>query len=398
MILVYEPVCWGLEHVPVNAGILETIRLAYPSEELTFCGEQSHLHQLRAQLSPDIATSISWKPMLLPPRHAQFLERIRSDLKLLSRLFKMLKKEPGLLVLTAAAAATLMALKLLCCTMYRDQRVQIVLHGNVATLNGWRSRNPLRRIQDLRTALGFSGNRNLQYLLLEEPIRRAVAQHCPPLEKHFALLEHPIPANEEPKGIIEFGPPFRIGFIGLTTEEKGFPLFLQVAAVMSAKFPALVELHAIGWSVEQWDSSEISSLATKPGTSRLSRSEFISQIEKLHFVCLPYQGPHYELSASGALLDAIAWEKPLICSRIPIIENLVSRFGDIGYFCADKREFCETIEGIILRADINKYRKQVSSLRAVRRSRTPQYLASTYRDLRWKLFSKDRKPARASCQ
>jgi hypothetical protein len=389
MFLVCDPVCWGLELVPVNAAILEVIRHAFPSQEMVFCGEESHLNHLRSELSADVCRSITWKSIPIPPRHATFLERSYGDLNLLWRLFKMLKTDPGShLVLNAITPSTLMALKiLLCCTFYRFYRAQIILHGGLASLNGCFSRNPVRRIQDLRTALRFGSNRNLQYILLEEPIRMALLRLLPSLQDHVVLLEHPIPTNEEPKGNVEFGVPLRIGFLGMTTEAKGFRLFLEVASAMVAKFPGRVEFHAIGWTEEKWESSEISPLATKPRTKKLPRPEYIRQVESLHFVCLPYQGQHYELSPSGALLDAVAWEKPVITSRIPMMENLVSRFGDIGYLCADKHEFCDTIEGIIKRADVHQYRNQVSSMREVRRSRTPQYLASTYRDLHAKLLS-----------
>ena len=389
MILVCDPVCWGLEHVPVNAAMLEVIRLAFPSQEVVFCGEESHLNHLRSELSADVCHSITWKSIPIPPRHATFLERSVGDLHLLWRLFKMLKKDSGShLVLNAITPSTLMALKLLLfCTFYRFYRAQIILHGGLAALNGSRSRNPVRRIQDLRTALRFGSNRNLQYILLEEPIRRALLRHLPSLDEHAGLLEHPIPANEEPKGNVDFVLPLRIGFLGMTTEAKGYRLFLEVASAMVAKFPGLVEFHAIGWTEEKLESCEISPLVTKPCPKKLARPEYVRQVEKLHFVCLPYEGQHYELSPSGALLDAVAWEKPVITSRIPMMENLVSRFGDIGYLCTDKHEFCETIEGIIKRADVVQYRNQVSAMREVRRSRTPQYLASTYRDLHAKLLS-----------
>ena len=41
------------------------------------------------------------------------------------------------------------------------------------------------------------------------------------------------------------------------------------------------------------------------------------------------------LSASGALLDAITWLKPIIANRIPFVANLFERYGDIGYLCDD---------------------------------------------------------------
>src|SRR5207244_2672405 len=122
---------------------------------------------------------------------------------------------------------------------------------------------------------------------------------------------------------------------------KGFRQFLEIASALSRKMPGLAEFHAIGWGDESWGPSELGSLATVPSRGRLSRSEYVRQVEKLHFICLPYKGTHYELSPSAVLLDAIAWEKPVIASRIPIMEDLFSRFGNIGCLCTDNREFSE---------------------------------------------------------
>jgi hypothetical protein len=389
MILICEPICWSLEHVPFNAALVEIIRLAFPAEEILFVAEASHLHQVRAQLSSDVSLSIAWKAVAISPRYAPFFARIRHDVKLLRHVLKIGRKDPNsLLMLAATTPATLMALKLLLyCSMSRGRKAQIVLHGHLDALNGWRSRNPFLRIQDIKAALTLGSNRDLQYIVLEEPIRNSICRILPSLERRLVVLDHPIPTNEEPQGEVEFTPPLKFGFLGMASEAKGFQLFQETAATVTAKYPGLVEFHAIGWMDKQRDTIMTDSLATKPGTWLMSRPEYIRQLRTLHFVCLPYEGPHYQLSPSGVLLDAIAWEKPIIASRVPIVENLVSRFGDIGYMCSDKNQLCEAIGRIIEQADADHYKKQVDSMRKVRRSRTPRYLASTYRDLHAKLLT-----------
>jgi glycosyltransferase involved in cell wall biosynthesis len=281
-----------------------------------------------------------------------------------------------------------MALKLLLRTVARGRKAQIVFHGSDTSLNGWRSRNPIRRIQDERTALTLGSNRNIQYILLEQPSREALLHHVHSLEKHTGVLDFPVATRDEHTRIVEFVPPFKFGLLGMPTEDKGFRLFLEAAAALTAKIPELVEFHAIGFTDEKWESFEINPLVTKPRTDKQwPRSEYIRQVEKLHFVCLPYQGQLYELSPTGTLLDAIAWEKPIIGTPIPIIENLVARFGDIGYICANKNQFCETILRIVKEKDVDRYREQVLAMRKVRFSRSPRDLASTYRDLCSRLLS-----------
>jgi len=53
-------------------------------------------------------------------------------------------------------------------------------------------------------------------------------------------------------------------------------------------------------------------------------------------------GP-YTLTTSGILLDAIAWEKPVIARKIPIFEAMLEKHGDIGYLFRDDTELKEII-------------------------------------------------------
>ncbi len=73
-------------------------------------------------------------------------------------------------------------------------------------------------------------------------------------------------------------------------------------------------------------------LSEMPGTERMSRDEYINRLKNLHFVCLFYD-KYYEFSASGVLMDSIAWGKPIVATRLPIFENLENLYGDIGYLC-----------------------------------------------------------------
>ena len=48
MIVLCEPLRWNQEHVPVNRSFLETVRLAFPDEEVQVYGEEKHLGHLSA--------------------------------------------------------------------------------------------------------------------------------------------------------------------------------------------------------------------------------------------------------------------------------------------------------------------------------------------------------------
>jgi glycosyltransferase involved in cell wall biosynthesis len=269
----------------------------------------------------------------------------------------------------------------------RGKAIQIVCHGGLASLRGWRSRNPFVRMLDWSSALTVGNDRRIQFIVLEEAIRKSVVALFPALKPHLAVLDHPILSTRLPDREVEFRPAFRFGFLGLASDGKGFSAFLEMAAVLRERFCGRVEFHAIGTIPPHSAAPQMEALTVKAGTEKLSRSDFTRGIERLHYVCLPYQSRHYELSPSGVLMDAIAFGKPVLSAEFPLVRDLFERFGDIGFLCSDTRNFCDTITQIVSQPDEMHYRAQVRALRAVRASRTATALIPSYQTITRQLFS-----------
>lgn len=375
--------------MPVNAGILQILRFAVPSEKIIFCGESSHVKNVSVQIGSESAASVVWKTITLPPRHTKVSHRWVADYKLIKDLFRLTGADrAGHILLTSANPSVLVALKLFIGYVCRGIMAQVIFHRNLSQLNGWRSRNPLIRIQDLRTALSMPDSGKIGYIVLEETIRNEMIKIMPSLRERVSVIDHPVPVNEGEPNMCDLSAPLRLGFLGLATEDKGFPFYVRLASEFSKKYSQRVEFHAIGSLPCDQKRLEMVALKRKPGLQKLDRDKFTQYLKELHFVCFPYQGGHYKFSASGALLDSIGWEKPFIAMRLPIFENLFSRFGDIGYLCDTETEFRETIDGIIMYQDAARYRRQTLTLRKVKESRTPKFLASKYKVLYDKLMSK----------
>jgi hypothetical protein len=172
--------------------------------------------------------------------------------------------------------------------------------------------------------------------------------------------------------------------LGLATTKKGFRTFLNIACENAKIFNDRVEFHAIGAlhnSLEKVHLPEMATLKTTPSNGLISRGEFVRQVSNLHFVCLFLEGRYYEFSPSGVLIDAVTWEKPIVASKVPVVEDLADRFGDIGYLCASATEIQSTIRGIVRDLDRSRYERQKAAMRLAKSSRSSEALASKYRGL-----------------
>ncbi len=384
MIIVCEPIRWNLEHIPCNAGILAAIRVAYPGMPLHFYGEELHVRNLQRELGNEMSSSIVWKIIHIPPRHSDVFYRFWQDLTLVREISNRCQGyAEGHIVMMSANASILVGLKLLMKTRHLRNRVQVILHGELASLT-WIPRNPCIRLRTVRTALQIGSNHNIQYIVLEEAIRRTLAKEIPSLDGHVGVLDHPVALAEAPSTIDRISNPVRFGLLGLATQQKGFSTFLKVAAQSAAMYGKRAEFHAIGTLHDDFrgvDSLEMGALTSRPGHAFMSRNEFARRVAQLHFVCLFFEGRYYDFSPSGVLLDAIAWEKPMIASRVGIIEDLADRYGDIGYLYGDETDISGAIEKIMSEMDQVRYDRQKAAIRKAKISRSPESLARSYRAL-----------------
>jgi len=371
-------------HVPFNAGMIEVIRLAFPEEKIVFCGEESHVEQVRKQLDAAISFFIRWNTIAPIPRNTSYFGRLLFAIKAIRGLVKFAgQSSNSRLIFTSISPSTLVALKLMQCWMLKNMPVQVVSHGEIKEgVIGGRHRHPWRRFQEMRTALTLFGRSRIQYLLLEHGLKDRILQALPSLAENIEVLEHPLPPNESNQHPRKLSSPVKFGFLGVANEVKGFPAFSKLAADMSTEHPGKAEFHVIGRLPPDANSKpEMEFLTTKPTTERLSRDEYIERIKPLHFIIMPYHRDYYELSPSGTLLDAIAWQIPIIATRLPIFERSFKNYGDVGYLITNEKELLAIVESLVERLDAGRYARQVSNLHKARLARKPEALADVYREI-----------------
>ena len=382
MILICELSMEDGAHVPFNAGFLATIRAAFPTEDLSFVGAAAHIEELKQEVGHPLASSISWRQVTPPSRRSGYGSRFVRELEMLRGLLNNISHaSTSRLVLTSAQPSTVLALKVARWFGSNHPPVQIVLHW-LSGVVGKRYRRPIRRLQDMKTALSLLGNWGIQYVVLEQSIRDRVEKSLPFLSDKVVALDHPISPNEGESQSIDFSEPFRFGFLGLANKQKGYPLFLELANHITARYGRRAEFHAVGRCPQNGapvNGTEV--LATKPRLRRMTRADFVQGVTPLHYIVLPHEATRYALAASGVLLDAIAWGKPVIARKIPIFEAMFQRHGDIGYLFSEDAELKYIVEQILQTADKSRYYAQVLNLRTARKSRAPETLAASYRDI-----------------
>ncbi len=384
-LFVVEPVCHRMEHVPFNAALLQTLTCAYPGRKISFFGECSHVDNLVEFLPVEISRIIRWHKVVIPGRRLCPYDRFRQERVLVSRLEQAgLGGKCSQLIVSCGTSTIIWAIKLSGGYWRRSFACQVVLHGLLSSLAGWRSKNPLRRLVDLRGALTRFNRKNIQFVVLEEHIEDALLALLPQLRPYVEEIDHPVVSLTGNSGS-EALPGGRVcfGFLGLATKSKGFHAFVEIASSIKEEFGDKAEFRAIG-KIPQYEpcSVDLSCLDMPPALEQLPRREYEKRLEGVHYLVFPYSEEHYLLTASGALLDAVAFSKPIVASRINLFTQLKQAGGSV-IFADDKKSFLAVIRQLIYHFNREQYLQQSQGMETVSRQRAPENLALDVQQ-RWK--------------
>jgi glycosyltransferase involved in cell wall biosynthesis len=370
-ITVLELYVHGLEHVPINSEILELASTAFPHSCLSFRGEKSHLNGIQDFIDGRLRQSIEFELVEIPSRKARPLIRLIYLLKNSIRLIKCLMNQPGIIVVACATSSELNYFSILSILRMIRSPILAVLHSSANEVTGYRSRNPLTRKLQMRSSLEQFCRLGNSCIVLEKSICANLVKELPSLKHRIFTLPHPVaaPVNVECTENDTARSPVFFGFLGVSSKDKGFDRFCEAAKDVKLKYPGKALFHTIGKLATDSGDIDTSFLDLKPLENFLDRAQYEEQLKRLDYCIFPYKADSYRLTASGAILDAVAWLKPVICSKTALTESLFKEYGDIGYMYDLNSSLTDTLLEVILEQNERRYAQQVDNLKRFRDSR-----------------------------
>ena len=361
MIVVAEPNYRDGEHASVNGNILSGIAANY--SPTLFASTPLHRDMVQDGANP-FPQSIDFCNITVMPPGGVKLRRIWAQWTTLMAL--MHQHSPHTLVLLSTGPETLFAVRALV-TRFPTLQVYAVMHGNINDALGWRSRDPRRRLIDMRSGLRVGRHPRIHLIALEEHIRAAAARLG--FDNTFLVWPLPISSHEvSPVAPWMPGPKLRLAFIGTGHRNKGFDEFLTLH---SAAGP-LYDWSLIGRLGAEYAPDQVVGIERPAGF--LSRPEFVRQVRQADYAIAHFP-PHYELTASGSLLDCVAQCKPIIAVETPVLAGLAQRYGKFGYLCPDVAATNRLLLEPERLRDRAAYAKFQANLDTMRRERIPEVLA-----------------------
>lgn len=220
------------------------------------------------------------------------------------------------------------------------------LEGKVSYLktSGWYR-------QSMRFSFYYFFTKSPAYVMvLGDSIRKNLLTIYPHLFSHILSICHPYILNKssEYKAIMRNKKPLCIGTVGTMKGSKGLKELLRLSDMLKDLLEeGKLELYSIGRvyanGIQLRDN--ISWVGHKNG---LPRDEFEREVQRLDYLLFLYPINSYRFTASGAILDAIKMNKPIISLHNDYFEYLMDGCHSIGYIKNSLEELVQVIHDIII--------------------------------------------------
>lgn len=348
-IALVEPQCRGLQHVPFNAALLQTTRLAFPGADLIFAGESTHATAVREMLGGNARGVEFLSPFR--PVTAGFVDGIRT-----ARELALWGGALDVLILTSATPALAAALGWM-----RSRRFgQVsVFHACVAELNFTLLTQIVRNPLCMHTVARLPVPRRARNVVLGESILKNL--HALGLARPgWCAMDHPVlDASLVPP------PPGPVRFAWLSGFERTDEAVERVLDEVCVRKGA-------SWVRVGRDS---------PNAPPLSASEYRRRLESAHYAVWMGEPEGYRLRASATFLDAIGSGRPLIFRRNDFIDAYHFSRGPVGIRLSGPAELEECLTRVVETGVDANFVRLSASAASVAKSFSCEQLAPAWREI-----------------
>lgn len=168
---------------------------------------------------------------------------------------------------------------------------------------------------------------------------------------HFISVDHPYIFDSN-LIVRESNSKLNVGTIGFLNKLKGESEFFKFCNIIKSKFYDKISVNVFGssnYNVQNLLGAHVNVVSTD---GRLfSRHEYDLYISSLDYIIFFYSLNNYQLTASGAVFDAIRFDKPIVALANPYFKYLFQKFGSFGYLFDSIEDMAIKVETLSIGVD-----------------------------------------------
>lgn len=381
MIVICEPQFWGFQHAPVNAALIGTVADAFREEELVFLAEAEHIRYVKNILDVH-SVVVRYRETTIPPEGLYNYERLAPDFRLCRNVFHAAhKNHANTIIFCSVTTPSLISIKALL-RSYRDILCLVVPHDILQEVTRLPWLEPDRLFFWFRLWISLGNTHWLRYVVLGSRIEERLKRYVPRVSSYVSSIDHPYFFSDDvsPEPFADHA--IRFGSYGIGSLEKGTDIFFRLAEeVQSAKTTYKPTFTLIGYIDKRMKDVPHGSVNIPSSDVPLDQEAYAKYGSGIDYALVFYRPNAYELRASGAILDAFSFLKPIIALKSPLSEYYFNKMGDIGYLCENYDAARDTVLDILETRPTDRYRQQQENILTQRVQFSPAGVSAKFRSL-----------------
>ena len=382
MILV-EHVKDDIDHSEINAANIAIILKEFPNEIIHFFSGEKHYKTICTILKKhNVSLENLIHHNIIPYNtFVRDYNMIFSDLKIIKKIynFAQLHKQRKI-IFFYTSTFLLFYLKIYCC-FYNKIEVTACIHGDLERIDLIQYAKSFKKNQiimflyalifGLRIPLETPTPKNLKYITWGESIKENTLKIIPKISSSLKVIQHPYLFNMDYENLLSNNfDIINFTVVGLTSPRKNQPYLKNLINCLKNIQTNNFRIMFAGKVLDKDFINELQlidfvykkTLSNKPISQDL-RNETLN---KATYTLLTYNLNSYKLIASGAFMDCINYEKPIITIKNDFVEYYFKKYGNIGYMLNSYEELESLVISIIKDFSITKYIEQVNNIKKIK--------------------------------
>ena len=354
-------------HVPFNAAMVQIIQEIFKTEKLSFFGEKRHIDNIVKVIGSTGRVSYHNIIQVKGGKAKHIIRELFALYNLIKLAIFCRENNVSVLILLYMYPPSHYVFELVREYFFSGQKVFIVLHGEVGWINETQIKH--RKICGylLKLALELKKkDNNLKYIALGEVIKQNILINVNVQQELLISIDHPyiyspiLPRCPRLK-------PLSLASIGTADITRNVHLIFEVGNKYNKYITAgLLKLDIIGPINSDIDKYVNQYVSYSKTGEKLSRAEYEKKILDIDYALFFRHNNQYTMRASGALFDALQFEKPIIAIKNDYFEYYFKQFGNIGYLCETIEQLYQIINYLLKETPLTEYQEQINTIRKVK--------------------------------
>lgn len=336
--------CTGVVHAQFNASLLAMLVMKY--DMVYYYASRSSAMSAMKIADKYVDNRANHIPLFVLEGNGRLVSFVRYFISAILNVFLLVKSSKSdILIYNFNNPLSLHLLNLI--NSFLNRRILVFCHGEMELLINSEYKGGLQQrlfTKLIRKFFLFKDRKmNLSFCVIGESVYNNMMDILPcKICKVFRFVDHPY-VYDNCNYTASNRDGINIGTVGFFSVSKGGDQFVKLAKLLEDK-NLNIKLSITGKVVDDFERvthMKNVDLPRDKGLVPVPATEYMERIRKLDFVLFLYPINSYKLIASGAIMDAINWEKPILAIRNDYFEYLFSKYGSLGYLFNDINEIAD---------------------------------------------------------